>query len=750
MIKYRLEINNLRNDKHRVDIDIPEYNGDIIKLRDVAGQSIILSHDGDENIFESHVLSSMLEINVYDEGQIDLDELMLTPDLEYRVKYYVNDRLYWSGFLIADGIQENLNYRSSVKLQAVDGMQSMEGLDINITNPQGVDMSTYVSTPRCPLNVLRQCFNTVRNNLPINWMCETVNSQYNDYDVLAGNVSWSPNGEILTMKSLDCYEIFEGILKSFNLHCFQAYGEWWIVNYIDLIKRGFNFEGYRLENLQSTIVEGKEFSLDTFSKTINNVGVRMLKKPISKVKVTYKSTRDENIVPNGTMNYVRASQSSVMYWSVYEQGVVETMIHDGISGRTTDKYDLIDSALELKTYGVNNIEPYDGIRQGFPFDAKVLYPRFTLGLSVMPINFPTYTSGAEAGRIKWVEDKPLQIEITYKTRDALWYLNENGYWIKEGMQQLVVVDQVDIKSASSRVKYGGAIQRGQYMRFSFRNRNNTEVSSATYVFDQSYDTLEESEQAILDAFAPNKGFAVSAFRDTAWGRPDYIQFVSNRSGYYARHSLSDVSGAISTKISLIALDSQNEDVIRFQFTSKGGESRIKIPEPEDLDSQNVGIMNYKIFHNGAYTSVIDDVYINVDENYDVYTVSIPSKKDSTEDYELKISSSFSGFILSNYMNGWSTNHETMYYNRNGVKATLTEHFGRDVLTLKSKPYQIIDDEYIGMLNPLSLVRGNMMPIIKCSYNAHSDTTNVTVMELNINDNTQVEVTHKGSNDDNIS
>lgn len=750
MIKYRLEINNLRKNKHRVDIDIPEYNGDIIKLRDVAGQSIILTHEGDENIFENHVYSSSLEINVYDEGQIDLDELMLTPDLEYRVKYYVNDRLYWSGFLIADGVQENLNYKSAIKIQAVDGMNSMEGLNISITNPQGIEMGSYISETRCPINIIRQCFNTIGNNLPINWMCDTKNSQYDDYDVLAGNINWSPNGEILIMKSLDCYEIFEGILKSFNLHCFQAYGEWWIVNYIDLVKNDFDFTGYRLEDLQSTRAEGRDFSLDTFSKTINNVGVRMLKKPVSQVKVTYKSTRDENIVPNGTMNYVRGSQSSVMYWSVYEQGVISAFMHEGISGRTTDKYDLPDMSLELKTSGVNFVQPYNLVRNGFPFDAKVLYPRFTLGLSVMPIDFPTYTSGAEAGRIKWVESKPLQIEITYRTRDALWYLNENGYWIKEGMQQLVVVDQVDIKSASSRVKYGGAIQRGQYMRFSFRNRNNTEVSSATYVFDQSYDTLEESEQAILDAFAPNKGFAVSAFRDTAWGRPDYIQFVSNRSGYYARHSLSDVSGAISTKISLIALDSQNEDVIRFQFTSKGGESRIKIPEPEELDTQNVGIMNYKIYHNGAYTSVIDDVYINIDENYDLYTVSIPAKRNSTEDYELKISSSFSGFILSNYMNNWATNHETMYYNRYGVRATLTEHFGRDVLTLKSTPYQIIDDEYIGMLNPLSLVNSNMIPIVKCSYNAHSDTTNVTLMELKINDNDNISVSHKGSNDDNIS
>ena len=211
-----------------------------------------------------------------------------------------------------------------------------------------------------------------------------------------------------------------------------------------------------------------------------------------------------------------------------------------------------------------------------------------------------------------------------------------------------------------------------------------------------------------------------------------------------------MSGAISTKISLIALNSQNEDVVRFQFTSKGGESRIKIPEPEELDTQNIGIMNYKIFHNGSYESIIDDVYINVDENFDKYTLTLPSKKDSKEEYKMKISSSFSGFILSNYMNSWATNHETMMYDRYGIKATLTEHYGRDVLALKSKPYQIIDNEYIGMLTPLSLVNGNMLPIIKCDYNACNDTTQVTLMEFKVNSIENVEVTHKGSNDDKIS
>ena len=753
-IKYILEHNSPKGQIHKTTIEIPSYDGEAIYLDGVEKTSTQLQWNGDENPFDKHVIGSQLTLNVYDTGNIDLDELMLTPDLEYRVKYYIDNVLFWSGFLISDGIQEQLSYRPSLQLTAVDGMLGMEGLDIKITNPQGIDMGSYESVIRCPLNMLRQCFNTIGNNLPINWMCKTKNSSYIDADVLTGNVSWSPRGEILIMKKMDCYEIFEGILKSFNLHCFQAYGEWWIVNYQDFIASNNNFNGYRIESFESRTVETKELDTSISLKDVLNQGVRMLNKPISKVKVTYQATRDENIVPNGSMNLVDVVNQSVIYWGGYINNVYQNSIHDGFSGRSTDKYGNDDKGLQFITQVPTGITFHDGSKVGIPFDAKTLFPRFTLGLSVLPYNYPTYTSGEKQGQIKWLEEKPLQLEVTYKTGETLWYLNENGYWIKEGMQQLVVVDQIDSSSVSSQVKYGGSIQKGQYIRLSFRNRNGKEVGSLTKVFDQSYNTLAESEQAILDMFNGANSQGVVAIRQTAWGKPDYILFTvrspSQWLGYMVRHELSDVSGQISTRISLIAENSMNEDVVRFQFTSKGGESRIKIPEPDNLDSQDIGILRYYIHHNGAYKSAIDDVYINVDENYDVYEVSVPAKKDSVEEYEMTISSSFSGFLLSSYMNSWADCHTTMKYTRFGIDATLTEHYARDVIRMKSKPYQKIDQTYLGMVTPLNVMNGNMIASADCTYSAHENQTKVTLIEYKLNNVQDLNVRHYGSNDDNIS
>lgn len=742
-IKYILKHNSPKGQIHKTTIEIPSYDGEEIYLEGVENTATQLQWNGDENPFEKHVIGSQLTLNIYDTGNIDLDELMLTPDLEYRVKYYIDNVLFWSGFLISDGIQEQLSYRPSLQLTAVDGMLGMEGLDIKITNPQGIVIDDYTSAIRCPLNFIRQCFNTIKNTLPINWMCKTKNSSYPVIDVLAGSVNWSPRGEILIMKKMDCYEIFDGILKSFNLHCFQAYGEWWIVNYQDLISDNNMFSGYRIESFETNIADTRGVNTSINLKDVLNQGVRMLNKPISKVKVTYNATRDENIVPNGSMNLINATSQSVIYWDGNINNVYQTDIHDGFSGRSTDKYGNEDKALEFTTQVATGITFHDGEKVGIPFDAKTLFPRFTLGLSILPYNYPTYTSGEKQGMIKWIEDKPLQLEVTYKTGETLWYLNENGYWIKEGLEQLVQVRYQNIgNNTSLRVWYSGKAQKGQYITLEALSANGGVVFSESRVFTISANSLNESLNIIIDMFNDSENFNV--FRES-----DYIVYKIKRGLAEIRPFISDVSGQISTRISLIAENSMNEDVVRFQFTSKGGESRIKIPEPDNLDSQDIGILKYYIHHNGAYKSAIDDVYINIDENYDVYEASIQAKKDSVEEYEMTISSSFSGFLLSSYMNSWADCHTTMKYTRFGVEATLTEHYARDVIRMKSKPYQKIDQTYLGMVTPLNVMNGNMIASASCTYSAHENQTKVTLIEYKLNDDIPT-IKHYGSNDDNIS
>ena len=81
-IKYILEHNSPKGQIHKTTIEIPSYNGEVIYLDGVEKTATQIQWNGDENQFDKHVIGSQLTLNIYDTGNIDLDELMLTPDLE--------------------------------------------------------------------------------------------------------------------------------------------------------------------------------------------------------------------------------------------------------------------------------------------------------------------------------------------------------------------------------------------------------------------------------------------------------------------------------------------------------------------------------------------------------------------------------------------------------------------------------------------------------------------------------------------
>ena len=70
--------------------------------------------------------------------------------------------------------------------------------------------------------------------------------------------------------------------------------------------------------------------------------------------------------------------------------------------------------------------------------------------------------------------------------------------------------------------------------------------------------------------------------------------------------------------------------------------------------------------------------------------------------------------------------------------------------MKSKPYQKIDQTYLGVVTPLNVMNGNMIASADCTYSAHENQTKVTLIEYKLNNVQDLNVRHYGSNDDNIS
>ena len=84
-VKYRIEYYNKVDDFFKIDIDVPDYDGEINKLNGSGGEVFtkeIVSSDN--NPFDEHIKSSQANINFILETDLDISDLQLCNDLEIK------------------------------------------------------------------------------------------------------------------------------------------------------------------------------------------------------------------------------------------------------------------------------------------------------------------------------------------------------------------------------------------------------------------------------------------------------------------------------------------------------------------------------------------------------------------------------------------------------------------------------------------------------------------------------------------
>src|SRR5690606_28432868 len=99
------------------------------------------------------------------------------------------------------------------------------------------------------------------------------------------------------------------------------------------------------------------------------------------------------------------------------------------------------------------------------------------------------------------------------------------------------------------------------------------------------------------------------------------------------------------------------DVATVAFQGKGGNNEILLPDPGILDGNQdplVGIISFSFYVKPGQQYVLDDVYMRIEENNDVYQSRIQdaNRRSNRKTVDLNISSSFSGFMLSNLMTSY--------------------------------------------------------------------------------------------------
>lgn len=154
-------------------------------------------------------------------------------------------------------------------------------------------------------------------------------------------------------------------------------------------------------------------------------------------------------------------------------------------------------------------------------------------------------------------------------------------------------------------------------------------------------------------------------------------------------------------------------------------------------------MHFKVKEGQRY--VIDNVYINVNYNKDVYRLDLNTN--SNEKYELGISTSVNGFFDSNYR---SSTELSGQYNEmtdySGSNKSLTELYGRGVINWRNKARKIYNGTFKEDIPYMSLVDIDGVKYVPTGIESNKTNGQMTLQGFQaVLDVVIPTVTHRGSN-----
>src|SRR5690606_25711219 len=136
------------------------------------------------------------------------------------------------------------------------------------------------------------------------------------------------------------------------------------------------------------------------------------------------------------------------------------------------------------------------------------------------------------------------------------------------------------------------------------------------------------------------------------------------------------------------------DIASVVFSGKGGNNEILIPDPGLLDGQQdpaVGKLYVRFYVKPGQRYVLDEIWVRTEDNNDVYRATSPVPGNNpSQRITMGISSSFSGFMVSNLMRSYDQSNTDFIWTDGDVDASLTEHYARSVMRWRYKPSRIFN------------------------------------------------------------
>ncbi|MFA6087411.1 hypothetical protein [Mucilaginibacter sp.] len=195
------------------------------------------------------------------------------------------------------------------------------------------------------------------------------------------------------------------------------------------------------------------------------------------------------------------------------------------------------------------------------------------------------------------------------------------------------------------------------------------------------------------------------------------------------------------------------DSVRIDFNRFQG---ILMPEPADeLDTTKEYSLKVRFVASNDQFYIVDNIYVNIEQNNDIYEAGITETTNTkTEEVSLDISSSYGGYMASNFMTSWvESGREFMFSEGAFTTGSLTSILARAIMRCKAQAQNKIDltinvrnlnwtfDEFYTVVTFGTSV---FVPV-KASYNTDTCEVKMTIIECR-NHNVELYTKHYGSND----
>jgi hypothetical protein len=256
-------------------------------------------------------------------------------------------------------------------------------------------------------------------------------------------------------------------------------------------------------------------------------------------------------------------------------------------------------------------------------------------------------------------------------------------------------------------------------------------------------------------FSPsNDGFPVdgSGFIDWAGSDPLHIiiQYQMGATTYWLNENGYWVT--TNTEISISVPGMKPFDIATVDFNRGKG---IILPQPPaELEAGDVCELLYRLQLNDGQKFTVDYIYITTDENFDVFESTYESENTATDERELEISSSFGGYMLSNYMTYWEQSDTECFYTDGVYTGTLTGMTANAIMRFLYKSSEIYNGSmYIGSNNwtmdeiyTIDSLTGKKFLPLAASYNTETGIVNNLIAIECRSDDIVLNEKHFGTND----